>query len=167
MTATTGQATILAHYADGPAQLESAIQGLAESELDAPPTQGGWSIREIVHHVADGDDIWTLGIKMALGNEEAEFHLDWYGTIPQTSWASRWAYAHRSVSTSLDLLRATRKHILELLAQIPDGCERAVGIREPNGQVTRVTVGFIVEMQANHVFHHIDRILAIRREHGA
>jgi uncharacterized damage-inducible protein DinB len=167
MKATGDQATILAQYADGPAQLETAIKGLSESDLDLAPSHGGWSIREIVHHIADGDDIWKSCIKMALGNEQAEFHLDWYWTIPQTNWASSWAYAHRSVNPSLDLLKATRKHILDLLAQRADAWERGVEIREPNGQVTRVSVGFVMEMQANHVFHHITRILAIRQERGA
>jgi uncharacterized damage-inducible protein DinB len=167
MKATGDQATILAQFVDGPTQLENAIRGLSESELDLSPSQGGWSIREIIHHVADGDDIWKSCIKMALGNEQAEFHLDWYWTIPQTTWAYSWAYAHRSVISSLDLLKAARKHILELLAQRPDGWERSVDIREPNGQITRVSVGFVVEMQTDHVFHHMKRILAIRRERGA
>lgn len=166
MQATNDQATILAQFAEGPARLENAINGLSESALDLSPSQGGWSIREIVHHVADGDDIWKSCIKMALGNEQAEFHLDWYWPIPQTNWASSWAYARRSVISSMDLLKADRKHILELLAQRPDAWERSVEIREPNGQMTRVSVGFVVEMQANHVIHHINRILAIRQEHG-
>jgi uncharacterized damage-inducible protein DinB len=167
MKAAGDQATILAQYADGPSQLENALKGLSESELDMAPSQGGWSIREIVHHISDGDDIWKSCIKMALGNEQAEFHLDWYRANPQTNWASSWAYANRSVSTSLDLLKANRAHILALLAQRPDGWERSVEVREPYGQRTRVSVGFVVEMQTNHIFHHINRILTIRKEHDA
>ena len=166
MKATGDRATILARYADGPSQLENALKGLSESDLDLAPSKTGWSIREIVHHIADGDDIWESCIKMALGNEQAEFHLEWYRTVPQTDWASSWAYAHRPVSTSLDLLRATRAHVLALVAQRPDSWERSVELREPNGQIARVSVGFVVEMQASHVFHHINRILAIRQEHG-
>ena len=167
MKASGDQALVLARYADGPTQLENAIKGLAESDLDLAPSQGGWSIREIVHHIADGDDIWKSCIKIALGNQEAEFHLDWYWRIPQTTWASSWAYAPRSLSSSLDLLRATRKHILDLLAHRADAWERSVAIHEPSGQVSRVSVGFVVEMQAKHLLHHVDRILAIRRERGA
>jgi len=167
MKATGDQEIILAQFADGPSQLENALKGLSESDLNMTPSQGGWSIREIVHHITDGDDIWKACIKMALGNEQAEFHLDWYQAIPQTVWTSSWAYAHRPVSTSLELLKATRAHILDLLAQRPDGWERSVEICEPNGQIIRMSVGFVVEMQAKHVFHHIERIQAIRQEHGA
>ena len=161
------RSTILARFAEGPTELENALRGLSESGLDLAPSQGGWSIREIVHHLVDGDDIWKSCIKMALGNEQAEFHLDWYGSFPQTHWSSSWAYAQRSVSPSLQLLKAMRRHILDLLAQRPDGWERSIAIRERDGQVTRVSVGFIVEMQADHVFHHIDRIHAIREARGA
>ena len=166
MKATKNKETILAQFSDGPGQLENALKGLSESDLDCAPSQGGWSIRELVHHIADGDDIWKICIKMALGNEKAEFHLEWYWAFPQIHWASSWAYPHRSIRTSLDLLRTSRTHILALLDRRPDGWERSVEIREPDGKITSVSVGFVVEMQANHVFHHIKRILEIREEHG-
>ncbi len=164
---TTGErGAILAQYTDGPAQLERIVKDLSESELDQAPSQGGWSIREIVHHIADGDDIWSFCIKMALGNEQGEFHLDWYSPFPQTTWASNWAYAKRPVHSSLALLKATRANVLDLLAHRTDAWERSATIREPNGEITRVSIGFILEMQASHVFHHIKRIEEIRREHG-
>ena len=50
---------IIARYADGPAQLEAAIAGLTEEELDLAQTADTWTIRQIVHHVVDGDDIWV------------------------------------------------------------------------------------------------------------
>ena len=167
MKASGDQATILARFAEGPTQLGNALSGLSESGLDLAPSQGGWSIREIVHHLVDGDGIWMLGVKMALGNEQAEFHLDWYSTFPQTHWSSSWAYAQRSVSPSLELLSAIRRHLLDLMARRPDGWDRSVAVRQRDGQVTRVSVGFVLEMQADHVFHHIDRIHAIREERGA
>jgi len=44
--------------------------------------------RQIVHHIADGDDLWKTYIKIALGNEQAEFTLAWYLAFPQTEWAN-------------------------------------------------------------------------------
>lgn len=167
MRPTGDKDTIHAQYADGPVQLEKVLLGLSEPDLDWAPAAGGWSIREIVHHIADGDDIWKFCIKMALGNDQAEFHLEWYWTFPQTHWASSWNYTNRSINTSLDLLKATRAHILSLLEWKPEGWERSVALREPDGKITSVSVGFVVEMQADHVFHHIKRILAIREEHGS
>lgn len=158
--------TILVRFKDSPSQLESALEGITDAELNYVPAQGGWTIRQIVHHIADGDDIWKLCIKMMLGNEQAEFMLNWYWEIPQTYWANSWAYAKRSVNISLDLLNASRNHILELLDRIPDVWDKSIKLRKRDGEYETITTGFIVEMQADHVFHHIKRIQEIRREYA-
>jgi uncharacterized damage-inducible protein DinB len=144
--------------------LEHAVIGLLDADLDAKPSEGGWSIRQIVHHIADGDDIWKLCIKMAIGNEQAEFSLGWYWSQTQDTWADRWAYSQRSIGASLSLLKATREHVLQLLASVPEGWNRAVVVRTPQGEIEQVPVGFVVQMQADHVFHHLERIRAILRE---
>ena len=159
------QDSVLARYKDGPALLERALSGLQDADLDIPPSQGGWTIRQIVHHIVDGDDLWKTCIKIALGNEQAEFTLEWYWALSQEQWADHWAYAHRSINVSLALLKANRNHVLQLLEQIPDGWCRSIEFRKRNGQTERIPVGAVVEIQANHVENHVNRILSIRREH--
>jgi len=166
MNAADSQASIVARYVEGPAQLEQALAGLKDADLDAPPAQGGWTIRQIVHHIVDGDDLWKLCIKAALGNEQGEFTLAWYCVLPQDIWADRWAYAERPIDVSLALFKATRAHVTELLAHVPDAWRRSISFREPSGETTRLTVGAVIEMQAGHLQHHLRRILAIREERG-
>ena len=36
-----------------PDQVYNAVRGLSESQLDTPYRQGGWSLRQVVHHLAD------------------------------------------------------------------------------------------------------------------
>ena len=155
---------VLARFKEGSLLLERAIADLPDAVLDARPSQGGWTIRQIVHHIVDGDDIWKICIKAALGNEQAEFTLAWYWALPQDRWAERWKYEDRSLDVSLALFKANRDHILQLLEHVPDGWCRSVGFRKPDGEVERVPVGFVVEMQTDHVVRHVNRILAIRRE---
>ena len=69
-------AAILARYIDGVAQLEAAIVGLTESDLDIAQAAGRWTIRQIVHHVIDGDDLRKVCIKAALGNSEDIFSFE-------------------------------------------------------------------------------------------
>jgi uncharacterized damage-inducible protein DinB len=158
--------TILALYANGPAQLEAAIAGLTEEELNLAQSADTWTIRQIVHHVVDGDDIWKIGIKAALGNSSGTFTLQWYWDKPQDEWVKSWDYAGRDLEPSLALFRANRRHILQLLSQMPDAWERSMSIEWPNGQEERITIGYIVEMQAGHVLGHIDDIRTIRQTHG-
>lgn len=160
------QTSVLARYIEGPPLLERVLAGIQDATLDAPPSHGGWTIRQIVHHVVDGDDLWKTCVKMALGNEQAEFSLEWYQTQPQEVWADSWAYADRSLDASLALLKANRGHIHQLLGQRPDGWLRSVGFRKANGETARVSVGAVVEMQASHLEHHVKQIRAIRSEVG-
>lgn len=118
-----------------------------------------------MHHVVDGDDIWKIGIKAALGTEEGEFSLEWYWRLPQDTWADRWAYAYRPLDVSLALFRATRAHVAQLLEHVPDAWSREISVLTPQG-AERVSVRSVVQMQADHVDHHVERIAAIRAERG-
>ena len=156
---------ILARFADGPAQLEAALAGLSDAELDLAPADGGWSIRQIAHHVADGDDLWKACIKAALGNSSGEFTLQWYWGVPQDTWAESWHYAGRAVEPSLALFRASRDHIVQLVERVPGAWERSIMLRRWDGQQERISVGDVIEMQAAHAMSHIRDILALRQAH--
>ena len=157
----------LAQYADGPAQLEVALNGLTESDLNLALTADSWSIRQMVHHLADGDDIWKICIKAALGNSEGPFSLQWYWDKPQMEWSENWKYASRSIEPSLALLRANRQHIVELVQRIPNAWEKSIRLKWPDRQEEeRITVGDVLLMQARHIVGHINDIQTIRREHG-
>jgi hypothetical protein len=154
----------ISRYREGPVVLEQVIRGLPDAVVDATPSRGGWTIRQIVHHIVDGDDIWKMCIKMAMGNEEAEFALAWYWVLPQETWADRWSYTNRSLDVSLILCKAIRAHVIQLLECAPEVWNRSVTVRTPKGEVERVPVGYVIQMQADHLFHHVERIQAILQE---
>ena len=156
----------LAQYADGPAQLEAVLIDLTESDLNLTHTPDTWTIRQIVHHIADGDDIWKVCIKAALGNAEGLFSLQWYWDRPQIEWAENWGYANRPIEPSLALLRANRHHIVELIQQTPKAWEKSIRIKRLRRKEERITIGDVLEMQSRHVFEHISDIQVIRRAHN-
>jgi hypothetical protein len=156
---------LLARYADGPAQLETALAGLGEADLDAAQTAGTWTVRQIVHHIADGDDLWKTCIKIALGNNSGLFTLRWYWEIPQDVWVERWDYAGRAIEPSLALFHANRRHMVQLVQQIPDAWDRCARIVWPDGQEKSISVGYVIEMQGGHAMGHIDDIRMIRQTH--
>ena len=156
----------LAQYADGPAQLEAALVGLTESDLNLAFAPDTWTIRQIVHHIADGDDIWKICIKAALGNAEVLFSLQWYWDKPQIEWAENWRYTNRPIKSSLALLHANRHHIVELIQQTPNAWEKSIRIKRPHRKEERISIGDVLEMQARHVVDHISDIQMIRRAHN-
>ena len=167
MDAPDDRQAAISRYREGPSLLERTVIGLRSDELDFAPPGGGWTIRQIVHHIVDGDDIWKLGIKMAIGNEQAEFDLRWYGALTQRTWADRWAYNRRSIDVSLSLLRAIREHILQLVESLPDAWSYAIVVRTRDGQVERVPIGHVIQMQADHVLRHVECIRRILKDRGA
>ena len=157
---------ILALYADGPAQLTDVLRGFTESELNLALTTGSWTIRQIVHHIVDGDDLWKTCIKAALGNSEGLFSLQWYWDKPQTEWAENWLYADRSLEPSLALLRANRCHIEELVRRTPNAWDKSIRLKWPDTEEERITIGEVLAMQARHIIGHINDIQMIRQAHG-
>jgi hypothetical protein len=157
---------ILKQYAEGPSLLDSALSGLSESDLDLAPSTDSWSIRQIVHHIVDGDDIWKSCIKAALGNNDASFSLQWYTVKTQMEWSESWAYASRGLESSLALFRANRRHIVDLLEHIPGSFEKTIRFKPSEKQEMCITVFDVVELHVRHLEEHIkeiQRILQVRQ----
>jgi DinB superfamily len=158
---------LIANYGNCPSQLEAAIIGLSDINLDTGKSAESWTIREIIHHIADGDDMWKLFIKRAIGNPKGEFLFDWYWQVPQDEWAKSWSYKKRSIEPSLALFRANRNHIVQLLRHTPGAMEKSLRVHWPTklGE-QEVKVALVVEGQTQHALGHIAEIREIREVHG-
>ena len=73
-------------------------------------------------------------------------------------------YEKRSIGESLTLLKAIRDHILQLLEYAPGSWTKSAKFRDSNGEIEEVPIGFVIQMQADHVVHHVKRISEIRKE---
>ncbi|MGB8646387.1 MAG: DinB family protein [Anaerolineae bacterium] len=160
------QEEIFASYVQGPERLQAAIGDLSIAQLDLMTPGGGRTIRQIVHHIADADDLWKLAIKAAFGSPKHPITFQWYWDTEQADWAREWNYAARPVGPSLALLHANRRHIAQLLHAVPDAWDRSVIIQWPGRPEQRTTVRELIAIQGRHTLYHIDDILDIRRAHG-
>jgi hypothetical protein len=150
--------TTIALYAKGPDLLEAAIAGLTCSELDRRLDETNWSIRQIVHHIADGDDLWKAFIKQAAGSPGGRFPLNWYWDLPQDEWVRRWQYAILPVEPALAAFRANRTLTAQLLMLIPETWGNRLQVVWPSGKEEQVSVGEVVGMQAHHIVGHVEDI---------
>lgn len=153
---------VIALYLDGPRLIEQALSGLSAEELDAAPDAENWTIRQIVHHLADGDAIWAMAVRTALMGGEPIFDLSWYFTLSQIQWSRNWAYASREIRPALDLLAASRRLIVELVQAVPEAWDCAVWVPWPNQEPGCISVGEILAMQGRHVCGHVEEIRRIR-----
>ena len=112
MTEQTGtQREIIARYASGIQAVDDALVGLTEADLDLARAEEKWTIREIVHHIADAEDLWNTACKSALGNCGCLFDASWY--IIDNKWAEPLHYATRPIDEAFELYRAIRHQVLE------------------------------------------------------
>jgi hypothetical protein len=145
----------LDRFAHGPDRLREVVENLSDSEIDFSLGVDSWSIREIIHHLADGDDIWKICIKRAIGNERDIFSMEWYGEKTQMEWAECWSYSAREVARSLDFISLSRRHVVQLVEQVPGAWDKSIRVRWPGGEEEVVTVGWIIDMQAGHIDGHL------------
>ena len=129
--------------------MDSALAGLRETDLDLALSTDSWTIRQIVHHIAD-DNLWKTCIKIALGNSDALFSLQWLTVKTQMEWYESWAYSRRGIESSLALYRANRNHIVDLLEHNPGACERSIRFERPGKEETRITIFDVVELHLQH-----------------
>ena len=166
MLGQTDTQTLLAQYTNGPSLLDSALEGLRETDLDLALSADSWTIRQIVHHIADGDDLWKTCIKIALGNSDALFSLQWLTIKTQMEWSESWAYSRRGIESSLALYRANRNHIVDLLEHNPGACEKTIRFQPSERPEMCITVLDVIELHVTHLAEHIESIQAIRKAYG-
>jgi uncharacterized damage-inducible protein DinB len=61
---------LLAQLAEIPGRLRSAVAGLSDGQLDTPYRSGGWTVRQVVHHLADAHLHWYARTKLAVTEDE-------------------------------------------------------------------------------------------------
>src|SRR5947208_4649109 len=60
----------ISEIADAPAKLRAAVKGLTDAQLDTPYRQGGWTVRQVAHHVPDSHLNAYIRLRLALTEQE-------------------------------------------------------------------------------------------------
>lgn len=153
------QTETLALYEGGISALEAAVAGLDDAQLDLRLRPGEWSIRQIVHHLADSEATALAQPKFALA-ESGRLYLP--NRYDAESWARGLAYEQREIAPSLALFAAIRAHMTQLMRTLPDAWERAT--LDPAG--AERAAGIVIGMLLSHAYEHIESIWEIRAAHG-
>ncbi|EFH84352.1 DinB family protein [Ktedonobacter racemifer] len=154
---------IIELYAQGPQRLKEALAGLAEQDLELAKAPGEWSLRQLVHHISDGDDLWMRVVKAALTRPGCQYSHDWYTT--DNASAELLDYVGRAIEPALLLYNANHEHILQLVRHLPDALECYVMFTWPGQEAQRFAVSNILYSQAVHTAVHCKEIQEIRRLH--
>lgn len=154
---------LLKEYLALPERLVSAVSGLSDGELNLTGGPDQWSIRQIIHHLADGQTMWSVCMRLAIGAPGAAMQLDWYPG--NDAWSERMHFDKRDIGPSLMLIRAFHDEVAELLTLMPEAWEREVVIGVPgSGHERAYSVARIIEFTSEHFVEHMDEIAGIRKK---
>ncbi|HTH53357.1 MAG TPA: bacillithiol transferase BstA [Edaphobacter sp.] len=143
----------VATLAELPEQLRNAVEGLNSAQLNTPYREGGWTVRQLVHHIADSHMNAFVRVRLALTE-------DWPTIKPYDEQA--WATLHDSaapVEWSLTLVESLHARWVMMLQSLTDE-QWLRGYRHPESGDTTVELATL--MYAWHSRHHIAHITHLR-----
>src|SRR5271167_201595 len=149
---------LISNIERAPAALRAAVQGLSPQQLDTPYRDGGWTVRQVVHHVADSH--MNAYIRWRLALTETEPTIKPY---EEGAWAKLEDAAHAPVEVSLKLLEPLHQRWVTLLHSVKDH-EYARTFRHPEHGVR--TLDWMLFLYAWHGKHHIAHITELRKQKG-
>jgi len=149
---------LIDQIAAAPARLRDAVAGLSSAQLDTPYRPGGWTPRQVAHHIPDSHINAYVRIKLALTEAEPAVQ-----TYEESEWAKLPDTAKTPVDVSLELLDALHRRWVTLLRSLGEK-DFAKTARHPSWGV--VTVDFLLAHYAWHGRHHVAHITSLRDRMG-
>jgi hypothetical protein len=152
--APTTRARLIAEIADAPAALAAAVAGLDDAQLDTPYRDGGWTVRQVTHHVADSHMNAYVRFKKALTEDAPAITA-----YDEARWAEL-ADARLPIAPSLALVEALHvRWVAVLRAMRPEDFDARRYLHPEMGPVTlRTALG----IYAWHGRHHVAHVTALR-----
>lgn len=141
-----------------PANIATAIDGLADEQLDTPYRDGGWTLRQTVHHMADSHINSLCRFKLALTEDEPPTIRPYY--------EDRWAELPDSklpVDASLKIIEGVHERWGQLLDSMSDEQFEREFIHPETGTWTLEKV---LALYAWHSRHHTAHITKLRESKG-
>jgi uncharacterized damage-inducible protein DinB len=149
------RAAAIAKIEAAPATLRAAVSGLSDAQLDSTYREGGWTLRQVVHHLADSHVNSYTRFRLALTEDHPTIK-----PYAEAKWAELEDARTAPVEVSLKLLEALHERWVKLLRSLSRAdFDRTIDHPE-NGTMT---IDQLLAMYAWHCDHHIAHIQLARR----
>ncbi|HET7349194.1 MAG TPA: bacillithiol transferase BstA [Acidobacteriaceae bacterium] len=138
-----------------PENMRSAVYGLVASQLSTPYREGGWTVRQLVHHVADSHLNAYIRMRLALTE-------DWPTIKPydEKAWAELADAKASAIDFSLELLDALHARWTLLLKSLSEEQWQRGYVHPVNG---RQTLAEALALYDWHSRHHVAHIVELRK----
>jgi uncharacterized damage-inducible protein DinB len=144
--------------AELPVKARQAAAGLSPEQLDTPYRDGGWTVRQVVHHVADSHMNSFIRLKLALTEDNPQIKA-----YDQDAWAMTADAARPDIELSLRLLEGLHARWAALLSSLEPQDFARTFIHPENGPMT---LDRTLQIYAWHCRHHVAHISSLRARNG-
>ena len=144
--------------ADAPGKLRAAMKGLSDEQLDTPYREGGWTVRQVAHHVPDSHINAYVRLRLALTEHEPTIK-----PYEEARWADLEDARSAPIDVSLALLDSLHERWTRLLRSL-DPADFARTFRHPDHGVR--SVDWMLFLYAWHGRHHTAHITELRSQRG-
>src|SRR5581483_11728414 len=145
----------LTEVAQTPSQLRAAVQGLSPEQLDTPYRAGGWTVRQVVHHVPDSHLNSYIRFKLALTEENPTIK-----PYAEDRWAELGDTKNTPIEVSLTLLDSLHDRWVRLLRSLsPQDWKKT--FRHP--ELGEMNLEKTLALYAWHGKHHVAHITELRK----
>jgi hypothetical protein len=137
--------------ADLPAKLKAAVSGLSYEQLNTAYRDGGWTLRQVVHHLPDSHMNAYVRFKLALTEDNPAIR-----PYNEGAWAECEEAKNGDIQVSLDLLDSLHKRWISFLRTLKDEDFERTYFHPANNN--EVKLKDVVSMYAWHGDHHLAHI---------
>ncbi len=145
----------LNHIRQLPTELEYAIQNLDAAHLQSPYREGGWTIQQLVHHIADSHMNAYIRFKLALTEDQVTVK-----SYDEKLWADLEDVQAVPVNVSITLLHALHTRLYAAIVNLSH--EQWNRTFHYPGKQAPVSIWFLLGLYSWHGKHHVAHILAFR-----
>jgi hypothetical protein len=153
-----GRSALIESVSAAPSRLRQAVASLSDAQLDTPYRDGGWTVRQVVHHVPESHMNAYIRMKWGL-TEDAPL----IKTYDENLWAQLPDVRSSGIEASLTLLDALHKRWVMLLNSMSDVDYKRT-IKHPEwGELDLLT---LLKQYEWHGRHHVAHVTRLRERSG-
>jgi hypothetical protein len=152
------RAAALATIAETPAKLRAAVRGLTEAQLDTPYRPGGWTVRQLVHHVADSHMQAYGRTRFTLTEENPPVK-----PYPEAVWAELADAKTMPVESSLAILDGLHARWIRLFESLQPAQFARTMFHPEHGALT---LDGLLKIYSWHGPHHVAHVMGLRSRGG-
>ena len=150
--------TLINDVTAAPAALREAVHGMTKAQLDTPYRPGGWTVRQVVHHLPDSHMNAYMRFRLALTENEPTIK-----TYNQAEWANLPDATSADVEISMKLFENLHHRWVFLLSSMKAGDFKRT-FRHPESGVQNLDM--TLQLYAWHGKHHVAHITSLRNRMG-